>query len=109
MEGRGCPVTYASAKAALEAYVKNISRKLGRKGIRVNLVSPGNILFSGSTWEEKYLENKESIESMLDREVPLNRFGTVGEVGNAVAFLASRQAGFVNGANWVVDGGQTRN
>ena len=108
IEALGCPVAYASAKAALEAYVKNIARPLGRKGIRVNIVSPGNIYFPGSTWEDKLLHDKIAVQEMLDREVPLSRFGILEEVANIVTFLSSKQAGFVTGANWVVDGGQTR-
>jgi len=108
VESLGCPVAYASAKAALESYVKNIARPLGRKNIRVNIVSPGNIYFRGSTWEEKFLHDKFAVQEMLDREVPLNRFGTLEEVANIVTFLSSKHAGFVTGANWIVDGGQTR-
>jgi len=108
VEVLGCPVAYASAKSALDSYAKNIARPLGRKGIRVNIVSPGNILFPGSVWEEKMKEDQDRVQAMLDRDVPLNRLGTVEEIGNVVAFLASRCARFVNGANWVIDGGQTR-
>ncbi len=108
VEALGCPVAYASAKSALEAYAKNIARPLGRKGIRVNTVSPGNIIFHGSTWENKLIQDRQAVEVMLDSEVPLNRLGTQEEVASVVVFLASNPAGFVTGANWVVDGGQTR-
>ena len=53
MEAIGCPLPYSSAKAALWAYVKNLVRPLGEDGIRVNQVTPGNILFTGSVWEKK--------------------------------------------------------
>jgi 3-oxoacyl-[acyl-carrier protein] reductase len=109
IEAIGCPVAYASSKAALEAYAKNICRPLGRKGIRVNILSPGNILFPGSTWEKKIARDSDSVNHMLESDVPLNRFGTVAEVADVAVFLASRCCGFVTGAHWVVDGGQTRN
>lgn len=108
MEVLGCPVAYATAKASLEAYSKNISRPLGKLGVRVNIISPGNILFPGSTWEEKLAADREGIESMLKKEVPLQRFGTLDEIADVVVFLASRRAAFVSGANWVIDGGQVR-
>lgn len=108
MEALGCPAAYASAKAALEAYARSIARPLGRKGIRVNVVTPGNVLFPGSTWERRLGENPEGVAEMLDRDVPLGRLGRAREVGDVVAFLLSPRCAFVSGANWVVDGGQTR-
>ena len=108
VEPLGCPVAYASAKAALVSYAKNISRPLGKKGIRVNVVSPGNILFPDSIWEKKLADNREKVEAMLNDEVPLRRLGDVSDVANTVVFLASKRASFVSGANWIVDGGQTR-
>ncbi len=108
VETLGCPVAYASAKSALVSYAKNISFPLGKKNIRVNVVSPGNIMFPGSTWYKKIAEDPEKVGTMLQNEVPLQCFGDIEDVANAVVFLASKQAKFVSGANWVIDGGQTR-
>jgi len=108
IETLGCPVAYASAKSALISYAKNISFPMGKKGIRVNVVSPGNIMFPGSTWEKKIAEDPEKIHAMLKNEVPLQCFGNIEDVANTIVFLASKRAKFINGANWVVDGGQTR-
>jgi len=108
VETLGCPVAYASAKSALISYAKNISLPLGKKGIRVNTITPGNIMFPGSTWEKKISENKRKVKKMLKEEVPLQCFGDVKDIASAVVFLASEKAKFVNGANWVIDGGQTR-
>lgn len=106
-EGLG-PASYATAKAATNAYVNNMARQLGPKGIRINVVSPGNVLFPGSTWEQKMAEDPQAVTAMLENEVPLQRFATPEDIANTVVFLSSSRASFVTGANWVVDGGQTR-
>ena len=108
MEAIGCPLAYASAKAALWAYAKNLVWPLADEGIRVNMVSPGNTMFSGSTWENKLAQDAVGVQAMLDREVPMRRLGALNEITSAVVFLASQQASFITGANLVVDGGQTR-
>jgi len=108
MEALGCPLAYASAKAALWAYTKNLVRPLANDGIRVNQVSPGNVIFPGSTWETKLKQDAEAVRTMLDNEVAMRRFGSLEEVAAAVVFLASRRASFITGVNLVVDGGQTR-
>ncbi|MDA1372966.1 MAG: SDR family NAD(P)-dependent oxidoreductase [Proteobacteria bacterium] len=104
----GCPLAYASAKAALWAYAKNLVRPLADDGIRVNMVSPGNVLFPGSTWEGKLAQDAVGVQAMLDREVPMRRLGMLDEITAAVVFLASQRASFITGANLVVDGGQTK-
>lgn len=63
---------------------------------------------TGSVWEEKLATDREGVESMLMKEVPLQRFGTLDEIVDIVVFLASGRAAFVSGANWVIDGGQVR-
>jgi len=102
------PVPYAAAKAGLNSFVKNIMKPCAENGIRVNVVSPGNILFPGSSWEKRLKEAPEKVEEMLQAEVPLACLGNLADVANIVGFLASEKAKFVTGANWVVDGGQTR-
>jgi 3-oxoacyl-[acyl-carrier protein] reductase len=107
-EALGAPYTYGAAKAALQHATKAASRDLGRDGIRVNLVSPGNVFFEGGTWDLKLKDNRSSVESMLETEVPLRRLASVQEIADVVVFLASERAAFVNGAVVAVDGGQTR-
>lgn len=108
VEALGCPVAYATAKSALAAYCANAARHYGPRGVRLNTVSPGNVIFPGSTWEEKVAREPEAVEAVLRRDVPLGRLARADEIAGPVVFLLSRQARFVTGANWIVDGGQTR-
>lgn len=101
------PVTYSSSKAALNAYVRGISRYLAKYGIRINAVAPGNIIFEGSIWEKKTSEDPVFVQKILDK-VPLKRFGKAEEIADFVSYLASPKADFVTGQIFVVDGGQIR-
>lgn len=69
-------------------------------------MSPGNIFFKGSTWEEKLRKNKNKVEKMLKNKVALNRFGTPEEVSGLVVFLVSSKSSFITGSNFIIDGGQ---
>lgn len=102
----GAPITYSVAKAALNFYVKGIAKPLAEKGVRINVVSPGNIYFSGGSWERRVQENKEAVDAMLKANVALKRFGTPEEIANVVAFLTSTESSFMTGETVVVDGGQ---
>jgi 3-oxoacyl-[acyl-carrier protein] reductase len=104
----GAPVTYSAAKAALHAYVRGIARPLGKQGIRINAVAPGNLLFDGSLWSRKLEEDADGVKAMLERDVAMARLGMPREVADLVAYLASPRAGFATGAVWTLDGGQMR-
>lgn len=104
----GAPVTYSAAKAALHAYVRGISKPLGKQGIRINAVAPGNILTEDSVWARRMAEDAGVVQQMLDREVAIGRLGTPQEVAELVAFLASPRAAFASGGIWQLDGGQVR-
>lgn len=101
------PVTYSSAKAALHAYVRGISRPLGNRGIRINAIAPGNILFEGSVWQRKLVEGADAVAEMLNRDVALGKLGVTEDVANLTAYLLSPVSGFATGSVWTLDGGQT--
>lgn len=106
-EDVGAPLPYAASKSALSTYSKSLSKKLGSFGVRVNAVSPGNILFKGGNWDMKCNANPQEITKMLADKVPLGTFGDPSDIGNMVAFLLSEKAKFITGSSIVVDGGQT--
>lgn len=104
----GAPVTYSAAKAALHAYVRGIARPLGKQGVRINAVAPGNILFDGSVWSRKLAEDRSAVQSMLSNDVALGNLGTPADVATLVAYLTSKRSAFATGGVWTLDGGQVR-
>ena len=102
----GAPITYSAAKAALNAYVRGIARPLGKQGVRINAVAPGNILFDGSVWSRKLAEDAPAVQAMLAKDVALGSLGTPYDVGSLVAYLASSRCSFASGSIWTLDGGQ---
>ena len=108
IETLGAPIAYSAAKAALNAFVSGMARPLARRSIRINAVAPGNILFPGGRWETLIQEDRAAVETMLQRDVAMQRFGTPEEIAHAVLFLASDAASFITGTVLVVDGGQVR-
>lgn len=104
----GVPVTYSVAKAALNAYVKSIARPLGKSGVRINAIAPGNIIFPGSVWEQKLSDNPACVLGMLKSEVALGKLGDLKDVAELTCFLLSEKSKFATGAIWTLDGGQVR-
>ena len=104
----GAPVTYSAAKAALNAYVRGSARPLGKLGIRINAISPGNILFEDSVWARKLNEDTTAVEEILERDVALAKLGTPQDVANMALWLASPSSSFTTGSIFVTDGGQVR-
>ena len=105
-EAFGAPVDYATAKSAVSALAKNMARKLAKE-VRINVLAPGNVHFSGGSWDEKIEQNPERVKNILASTVPMNRFGTPEEIADAALFLCSERAEFITGSTLVVDGGQT--
>jgi NAD(P)-dependent dehydrogenase (short-subunit alcohol dehydrogenase family) len=96
---------YAASKAALNSLAKVAATELAPRKIRVNSVSPGPIdtpIFGKAGLDEASVE---SFATAAANRVPLKRFGAAGEVAKLVAFLASDDARFITGADYVVDGG----
>lgn len=107
-ERMNAPVAYAAAKSGIRVLSNYLSGNFVEDHIRVNCVIPGNIYFEGGRWEELIKQDEEGVYSYINDNVPMKRFGTPEEVADAVVFLASERAKFINGAELVVDGGQKR-
>lgn len=95
---KGLPgqTNYAGAKAGVIGATKALAQEVGKKNITVNSVSPGYI---------RTEMTKDLDEDQLKKLVPLNRFGTPGEVADVVDFLASEKASYITGAVIPVNGG----
>jgi 3-oxoacyl-[acyl-carrier protein] reductase len=106
-ESGGAPA-YNAAKAAEISLAKSLAREVAARGVTVNSVAPGSILWEGGGWHRRQQADPDGIADFVHREMPLGRFGTADEVASVVTFLCSRQASLVTGACIAVDGGQGR-
>lgn len=102
----GAPIEYSVAKKSLDYFCKNISKKTD-KNVRINVISPGNILIDGNSWDKKIKKNKKKVLKYIKSHVPLERFASGEEIANVVLFVSSSKASFIHGSKIVVDGGQT--
>ncbi|HHO70619.1 MAG TPA: 3-oxoacyl-ACP reductase FabG [Halothiobacillus sp.] len=101
--GNAGQTNYAAAKAGLIGFSKSLAREVGPRGITVNVVAPGFI----DTDMTKDLP--EAYKEKLLANIPLARLGQPEEVAAAVAFLASKEAGYITGETLHVNGGMYMN
>jgi 3-oxoacyl-[acyl-carrier protein] reductase len=92
---------YAASKAGINGFIRNVALELAEHNITVNGVEPGNILTEGmmEVVGEEYVKANEAV-------IPMGRLGEPGDIGHAMAFLASDEAKFITGQTIIVDGGQ---
>jgi len=90
---------YAASKAGVAAFTKSLAKELAGKGITVNAVAPGFI-------ETDMVQGiPEKVREKLLSQIPLKRFGTVGEVGRAVVYIVSSDGDYITGAELSINGG----
>jgi len=99
--GQANTADYAAAKGGIIAFTKSLAKEVAQYGINVNCVSPA---FTGT---ERVLSMPEEFLQKQIKMIHLGRYGKPEEIANVIVFLASDEAGFVTGANYVVDGGIT--
>jgi len=95
---------YGSSKAAQIFMAEPLALELVKDRIRVNVVSPGSILFEEGGWGARRRTEPEKFAAYERNGFPVGRLGTPEEVADVVVFLVSDRARWVNGANVRVDG-----
>jgi 3-oxoacyl-[acyl-carrier protein] reductase len=98
MGGAG-QVNYAASKAGLVGLARSLARELGSRNITANVVAPG---FVTTDMTEKL---PEAVRAKALENIPAGRYADPADIAAAVRFLASEEAGYVNGAVLPVDGG----
>lgn len=102
---KGSPglIAPTAAKAGVEAMTKTLALEWAKYNILVNAIAPGPIQTEGS---EKNLWSNAAFRDMVQRGVPLARFGNPEDIANMAVYLASPAGNYITGATMVVDGGE---
>lgn len=96
---------YASAKAGLLGFTRQLAQELGPYGITVNAVAPGLVL-SGERVAKRWEARSEEERSKRIEAIPLRRLGTPEEIARVIVFLASDDSSYITGATIDVNGGR---
>jgi len=91
---------YGASKAAMLGFMRSVAVELATSGVTINAVMPGNVETPGLA------ETSEEHQDRMLASIPMERYATAEDIGWAVRFLASPEAGYITGQTLVVDGGQ---
>jgi 3-oxoacyl-[acyl-carrier protein] reductase len=91
---------YGASKAAMLGFMRSAAVELARSGITINAVLPGNVSTPG------FADTSDEHQQRMLSSIPMGRYAEPEEIGWAVRFLASPEAGYITGQTLVVDGGQ---
>lgn len=102
-------VAYATTKSALIGFTKSLAIEYAAHNIRVNAILPGYIL---TPMVQKMATstnplNPSLVISSIEKNIPMKRMGTIKEIGELSAFLASDESSYITGSEFVIDGGST--
>ena len=102
-------VAYATTKAALIGFTKALAMEFADKNIRVNAIMPGYVMtpMVEGMAKETNPDNPQSVIDGIAAAIPMKRLGTIEELGNLAAFLASDESTYITGQGIVIDGGST--
>jgi NAD(P)-dependent dehydrogenase (short-subunit alcohol dehydrogenase family) len=93
---------YASMKGAVEVLSRYLAKELGPKGITCNVVAPGPV---ETDFNNAAIRSNPQLKGALGNMTPLGRVGLPSDIGGVVAFLCSKDAGWINGQRIEVSGG----
>jgi len=98
---------YATMKTALYGYITGLADQLAGRGVRANVLSPGNTYFDGGFWQTAERDLPDLYSSQLAAN-PTGRMGTPEEMARSVVFLSSPASSFTTGAHLLADGALSR-
>jgi 3-oxoacyl-[acyl-carrier protein] reductase len=98
---------YATMKTALHGYITGLADQLAARGVRANVLSPGNTYFDGGFWQTAERDLPDLYASQLAAN-PTGRMGTPEEMARSVVFLSSPASSFTTGAHLLADGALSR-
>ncbi|MEM9981616.1 MAG: acetoacetyl-CoA reductase, partial [Bacteroidota bacterium] len=99
-KGQFGQANYSAAKSGMHGFTKTLAVEVASKGITVNTISPGYIA------TDMVMAVREDVREKIIAQIPAGRLGGTEEVAHLVSFLASKDASFITGANYAVNGGQ---
>ena len=102
-------VAYATTKAAVKGFTKGIAAEYATRNIRCNSILPGYIMtpMVHGIAKDSNANDPQSVIDGIAGGIPMGRLGTPEEVGELAAFLASDEASYLTGTEFVIDGGST--
>ena len=102
-------VAYATTKSALQGFTKSLAAELVTDGIRVNCIMPGYIHtpMVDNMAKISVPDNPQSVIDGIEVAIPMKRMGTIEELGELAAFLASEESSYITAQGIVIDGGST--
>ncbi len=100
------PIEYSVSKSALNFYGKFISKKFSKNQVRINIISPGNILLKDNNWFWRLKKNKQKTLNYINKNVPTKKFCDPNSIFNLIKIILDKKSNFL-GSNITMDGGQS--